>query len=72
MARSNRSFIPQNDRERLGAVNLRADEELTELETKYNIAGERDDLVEAIKRLRQAVAASTARAASVCLPLSMS
>src|SRR5215218_3215016 len=46
----------KSDRERLGAVNLRADEELTELETKYNnIAGERDDLVEAIKRLRQAI-----------------
>ena len=46
----------KNDRERLGAVNLRADEELTELETKHNgIAGERDDLVEAIKRLRQAI-----------------
>ena len=44
------------DRERLGAVNLRADEELTELETKFNgIATERDDLVEAIKRLRQAI-----------------
>jgi len=44
------------DRERLGAVNLRADEELTELEAKYNgIATERDDLVEAIKRLRQAI-----------------
>ncbi|MGO4387225.1 chromosome segregation SMC family protein [Microvirga sp. 2YAF29] len=46
----------KSDRERLGAVNLRADEELTELETKYNsITGERDDLVEAIKRLRQAI-----------------
>jgi chromosome segregation protein len=46
----------KNDRERLGAVNLRADEELSELEAKYNgIAGERDDLVEAIKRLRQAI-----------------
>jgi len=44
------------DRERLGAVNLRADEELTELEAKYTgIATERDDLVEAIKRLRQAI-----------------
>ena len=44
------------DRERLGAVNLRADEELTELEAKYTgIASERDDLVEAIKRLRQAI-----------------
>ena len=46
----------KSDRERLGAVNLRADEELTELEAKHNgIAGERDDLVEAIKRLRQAI-----------------
>ena len=46
----------KNDRERLGAVNLRADEELSELETKHNgIASERDDLVEAIKRLRQAI-----------------
>lgn len=46
----------KSDRERLGAVNLRADEELTELETKYNgITAERDDLVEAIKRLRQAI-----------------
>lgn len=46
----------KSDRERLGAVNLRADEELTELETKYNnITGERDDLVEAIKRLRGAI-----------------
>jgi chromosome segregation protein len=44
------------DRERLGAVNLRADEELTELEAKFTgIATERDDLVEAIKRLRQAI-----------------
>jgi chromosome segregation protein len=46
----------KGDRERLGAVNLRADEELTELEAKHNgIATERDDLVEAIKRLRQAI-----------------
>lgn len=46
----------KNDRERLGAVNLRADEELTELEAKFNgLAAERDDLVEAIKRLRQAI-----------------
>ncbi|GEO13086.1 chromosome segregation SMC family protein [Microvirga aerophila] len=46
----------KGDRERLGAVNLRADEELTELEAKFTgIATERDDLVEAIKRLRQAI-----------------
>jgi chromosome segregation protein len=46
----------KGDRERMGAVNLRAEEELTELEAKHNgIATERDDLVEAIKRLRQAI-----------------
>lgn len=44
------------DRERLGAVNLRAEEELTDLEAKHGgITSERDDLVEAIKRLRQAI-----------------
>lgn len=44
------------DRERLGAVNLRADEELGEIEEKRNtLVAERDDLVEAIKRLRQAI-----------------
>jgi len=46
----------KGDRERLGAVNLRAEEELTEIEAKRNgIVTERDDLVEAIKRLRQAI-----------------
>ncbi|WP_112663256.1 chromosome segregation protein SMC [Microvirga flavescens] len=46
----------KGDRERLGAVNLRADEELVELETKHSsLAAERDDLVEAIKRLRGAI-----------------
>jgi chromosome segregation protein len=46
----------KGDRERLGAVNLRAEEELTELDAKHKgIATERDDLVEAIKRLRQAI-----------------
>lgn len=44
------------DRERLGAVNLRADEELTETEGKRDVLiGERDDLSEAIKRLRGAI-----------------
>ncbi|TVR10921.1 MAG: chromosome segregation protein SMC [Salinarimonadaceae bacterium] len=44
------------DRERLGAVNLRAEDELREIEEKRDaLTGERDDLVEAIKRLRQAV-----------------
>ncbi len=44
------------DRERLGAVNLRADEELEEVEARRrSLAAERDDLTEAIKRLRAAI-----------------
>jgi chromosome segregation protein len=44
------------DRERLGAVNLRADEELTEIETKAGeMITERDDLTEAIRKLRIAI-----------------
>jgi chromosome segregation protein len=43
-------------RERLGGVNLRAEEELSEVETQYNsLTSERDDLIEAIKRLRQGI-----------------
>ena len=43
----------KRDRERLGAVNLRAEEELREVETQHStLVSERDDLVEAIKRLR--------------------
>jgi chromosome segregation protein len=46
----------KQDRERLGAVNLRADEELGEVEmSREKLVGERDDLTEAIKRLRQAI-----------------
>jgi chromosome segregation protein len=46
----------RRDRERLGAVNLRAEEELREVETQHaSLASERDDLVEAIKRLRQGI-----------------
>jgi chromosome segregation protein len=46
----------RRDRERLGAVNLRAEEELREVETQYTgLTTERDDLVEAIKRLRQGI-----------------
>jgi chromosome segregation protein len=46
----------RRDRERLGAVNLRAEEELHEVEAQHNaLATERDDLVEAIKRLRQGI-----------------
>ena len=44
------------DREKLGAVNLRADEELVAIEEQRGkMATERDDLTEAIKRLRQAI-----------------
>ena len=46
----------RRDRERLGAVNLRAEEELTEVEGSHTaLTTERDDLVEAIKRLRQGI-----------------
>jgi chromosome segregation protein len=46
----------RRERERLGAVNLRAEEELREVETQHNgLVTERDDLVEAIKRLRQGI-----------------
>jgi chromosome segregation protein len=46
----------KGDRERLGAVNLRAEEELGEIEAKHaSLTTERDDLIEAIKRLRQAI-----------------
>ena len=46
----------RRDRERLGAVNLRADEELREVEAQHTtLVTERDDLVEAIKRLRQGI-----------------
>ncbi|MFL5080054.1 MAG: chromosome segregation SMC family protein [Microvirga sp.] len=46
----------KGERERLGAVNLRAEEELAEIDAKRTtLIGERDDLVEAIKRLRQAI-----------------
>ncbi len=47
----------KGDRERLGAVNLRADDELAEVETqREKIIAERDDLAEAIKKLRAAIA----------------
>ncbi|HWW48035.1 MAG TPA: chromosome segregation protein SMC [Xanthobacteraceae bacterium] len=46
----------RRDRERLGAVNLRAEEELNDVEAQHTtLATERDDLVEAIKRLRQGI-----------------
>jgi chromosome segregation protein len=46
----------RRERERLGAVNLRAEQELNEVEAQsQKLVGERDDLVEAIKRLRQGI-----------------
>ena len=46
----------KDDRERLGGVNLRAEEELNEiLGSKTNLSTEYADLTEAIRRLRQAI-----------------
>jgi chromosome segregation protein len=46
----------RRDRERLGAVNLRAEEEFREVEAQHKaLTTERDDLIEAIKRLRQGI-----------------
>jgi chromosome segregation protein len=46
----------KQDRDRLGAVNLRADEELIEVDaSRSHLIAERDDLTEAIRRLRQAI-----------------
>ncbi len=46
----------KRERDRLGAVNLRADEELQEIEEQLNhLVNERRDLEEAIARLRQAI-----------------
>jgi len=44
------------ERERLGSVNLLAEQELREVEGQHQkLIGERDDLVEAIRRLRQGI-----------------
>ena len=46
----------KSERERLGSVNLRADEELGEVEGgRDKLIAERDDLTEAIKKLRHAI-----------------
>jgi chromosome segregation protein len=46
----------RQERERLGAVNLRAEAEATELgERRDQLTGERDDLIAAIHRLRQGI-----------------
>ncbi len=55
------------DRDRLGAVNLRAEDEVTEVSTKRDsLVGERDDLIEAIKRLRQGIHNLNAEARGRC------
>jgi chromosome segregation protein len=46
----------RRSRENIGAVNLRAEEELREVEAQHaSLTSERDDLSEAIKRLRQGI-----------------
>jgi len=46
----------RRERERLGAVNLRAEEELREIEAQHTkLTTERDDLVQAISKLRQGI-----------------
>ncbi len=46
----------KQERERLGSVNLLAEQELREVEEQHQkLIGERDDLVEAIRRLRQGI-----------------
>ena len=48
----------KQDRERLGGVNLRAEDELAAIEDEQaKLAAERDDLAEAIRKLRAAIAA---------------
>ncbi|MGX7704265.1 chromosome segregation SMC family protein [Methylobacterium sp. Gmos1] len=51
-----RAVALKADRDRLGAVNLRAEEELRETEGRRDALGaERDELIEAIRRLRGAI-----------------
>ena len=51
-----RLSVLKGDRDRLGAVNLRAEEELRETEGRRDELGrERDELIEAIRRLRGAI-----------------
>ena len=46
----------KQERERLGSVNLLAEQELREVETQHaKLIAERDDLIEAIRRLRQGI-----------------
>lgn len=55
------------ERERLGAVNLRADEEQEELSGRLDtIVSEREDVIEAIKKLRQAIQSLNREDANAC------
>jgi chromosome segregation protein len=46
----------KQERERLGSVNLQAEQELQEVEAQHTkLTAERDDLIEAIRRLRQGI-----------------
>jgi chromosome segregation protein len=46
----------KQERERLGSVNLLAEQELNDVEGQHNkLTAERDDLIEAIRRLRQGI-----------------
>ncbi|MGA8321083.1 MAG: AAA family ATPase, partial [Xanthobacteraceae bacterium] len=46
----------KQERERLGSVNLLAEQELQDVETQHTtLTAERDDLIEAIRRLRQGI-----------------
>jgi chromosome segregation protein len=46
----------KQERERLGSVNLLAEQELRDVETQHSkLMSERDDLIEAIRRLRQGI-----------------
>jgi chromosome segregation protein len=53
----------RRERERLGSVNLLAEQELNEVEAQHGkLTSERDDLVEAIRRLRQGISSLNSEA----------
>ncbi len=61
------------ERERLGAVNLRAEEEQKELSERLEtIVSDREDVLEAIRKLGRRFRTSTGRGASGCSPPSIS
>ena len=58
------------ERENVGPVNLRAEEEMQEVEERIRLEAERDDLIAAIGKLRTAIS-STAKAAKAAQELWM-